>query len=185
MDTEKTTSPSLEGQAEPAEALHPEIAAELADMEKRMSRLRGMGPQVALAIELEKRFPDNYMSRSIDSLRGEVNISFTFKTTAESAAVLRVLTHEKGLRQKRSAFSNPETKNICWQFPGYWIVGSFSSSEADACKFVQVGTKVVPVFELRCGDKPAQAPNYQQPYPEGMSEADVRSAEAELEGAPF
>lgn len=174
MDTQEVTSPAPGGQAEP---LHPFLQEQVKYLERRIAGVRAMAPAVALAEELEKRYPGLYYTKSADVFFNEFNIYFQFKTMAQAAALLRVLAEEKGLHMKRAPNKSDDGGTYYWHLPGLCIIGSFSSPEADACRLVQVGVKEVPVYELRCGDKPAEVPAPTVSVP--------ALAPVELEGVPF
>lgn len=161
----KITDNQAPGQAEP---LHPLIQDEVSRLEKKIAWVKSVGPQLAIAEELEKRFPGQFYTRSIDCFCVEVNIFFKFKTMAEATALLRMLATEKNLHLKGKPNIADSGDAYYWRLGGFCIIGQFSSSEADACKLVQVGTKTVPVYELRCGDKAAEVPELPAPSPAAM-----------------
>lgn len=159
------------------ESLPPILADEVARLERKIVQVRGMAPSVALADELERRFPDQYYTRSVDAIFGEFNIFFKFKTMSQAATLFRLLAAEKGLHLKGKPSISEDGGTYYWRVPGICIIGMFSSTEADACKLVQVGTKTVPVYELRCGAVEPGIP--------GSSKPAVTPVAAEVEGVPF
>jgi hypothetical protein len=169
MDPTTTQAPAE------TEALHPLLQEKVERLKQRIEAVHRMSPAVEHVLALEAAFPDFYLNRDLDIFDADAVVRFRFKTLAQAAAVLRFLA-ARGLHLKHKPLHHQDDKSINWSLPGIYMVGYFRSEEEDACRYVQVGTKEVPVYELRCGGKPAESP--QEP-------ATAPAAEPVLEGVPF
>jgi hypothetical protein len=157
-----------------AEPLHPLLQEKVERYKQRIEAVHRMSPAIEHVLALEAAFPDFYMNRDLDIFDADAVVRFRFKTLAQAAEVLRFLA-ARGLHLNYKPVHHENDKSINWSLPGIYMVGYFRSEEEGACRYVQVGTKEVPVYELRCGGQPAEAP--QEPAAAPVA--------AELEGVPF
>lgn len=171
MDTEKIAETPAPAQAE---SLHPLLQEKVDRLKRRIDAVHSMSPVIEHVLALEAAFPGFYLNRDLDVFDADAIVRFRFKTLAEAAEVLRFLA-ARGLHLRHKPHPSQDDKSMNWSLHGIYMVGYFRSEEEDACRYVQVGTKEVPVYELRCGDKPAEAP--QEPV--------ARPVAAEVEGMPF
>lgn len=148
-DTNKITPEQPEGQAEPTpEAWHPEIQRELDKLPGIAERIKKGNQAMFIAEALEKQFPGSYMWKGLGVFHDPM-VAFKFMAMSEAAAVLRWLASEHDLHIQGSMHRNELSGNLHWNLPGLLVIGDFSSPDA-RCKFVQTGTKSVPVYEMKC-----------------------------------
>lgn len=153
------TSTAPEKQAPSAEEpLHPYLADEVRRMERTIARIKNLAPLMAVAQDLEKRFPGQYTSKFIGLAGEELNLSFRFNAMQEVTEMLRHLATKHNLHLTRNVTTSEDGSMHFWSLPRLCIIGHFSSSESSACKLVQVGTKTLPVYKLQCAEKPADVP---------------------------
>lgn len=135
----------------PKRGLHKSIQAELDKIPAYIDRLKCADKLMWIAEELEAEFKDWYLSKSLE-YSGFVIVSFKFLSVAEAAQVLRYLAVSHDLHQAGDVWVYPPDKSLNWRLPGMRITGHFSAEEAK-CRFVKVGVKEEPVYEMQCEGK--------------------------------
>jgi hypothetical protein len=148
-DTNEITHVPPESQAE--STLHRDIQAELDRIPDWVNRLKAANRFMLLGTELEGRYPETYLSTRIWAFDAQVIISFKFASMAQATEVLRYLATVHNLHHKDKVWIYANDKSLNWSYNGFRLTGHFNADSA-RCKFVQTGTRLEPVYEMRCDD---------------------------------
>jgi hypothetical protein len=141
------------------EGYHKAIALELAEADGRRIKVLGMVEDVALAQEVIDKFCakewDARVSIGLDfgSMQGVLIHIDNVKSIADIAPIRRELRERGFPAPKPDDYAELKRRSYLYAREGkpQFAVMVFLRGENAVCEYVQVGTKVEPVYELRCG----------------------------------
>lgn len=125
---------------------------EITKAQKAVDWLKENSQRLWIVEQLEERFKELMFAKYVDPIFNSVGMTFNFTDMTQATEVIKVLTNEYGLHQTSSMIEDTSSKRRCWFFNGF-ILAAYFNQEGATCKYVQVGTKEVPVYEMKCEGK--------------------------------
>ena len=145
--------------AEPRTAIAPEILAALDKLDKRKSELLDLQEAVEVAREAKARFPELSLgSPAVDANHrsgwGDISM-FAFTSNIADLQPLLAFLASAGYRQSATPRDIPEMQMrmwLCGPISLLVMLGKANSDSSDGktCRFVEIGKKEVPIYELKC-----------------------------------
>lgn len=124
------------------------ISERLADIDRERELVLSSIPYVLLAESVAAKFPDSMSMVRVPNAGRACHYIQIRESMREAIAVLREY-RKHGMRVER--FHDHENRSRCYRLTGNVdLYVTLPYGEGAACRFVQVGTKTVPVMELRC-----------------------------------
>lgn len=130
--------------------MYPEsIEKALEELDEMLAKILGSVAAAEIAEQFLEAFPLN--GGNVRWCDG-VTVDFTAKTMADVAEALAWFA-KHGQRQSFPPFDHPGTNSRCYNLAGIKLWADFApvSDDGATCRYVQTGTKEVPVMELQCG----------------------------------
>lgn len=134
----------------------PEILTALTELDKRRAVLIDLQPSVEVARQLQDRFQDLKLSKPMvsgthDPRLGDILIFGIMSQVSDLQPVLEFL-GKNGHRQTNPAVDMPEMSARQWKCGNISLLMILAGKSPDGkqCKYVEVGKREVPVFELQC-----------------------------------
>ncbi len=139
---------------------HPILAEAIRTLDESRATILALEPHAVIAAELAGHFADRFTSVRpyVTTLGGDVWIELYATDVADVLAVRRWLA-ARGYRLTHHGTypdDRRETHSLHWRdgagklTRGIILNVHFPTEEGAACRYVEVGTKTVPVYELRC-----------------------------------
>jgi hypothetical protein len=127
------------------------VADRLADLDRERDQILGTIPAVILAESIAAMFPERTTMVSLPNAGRVCHYIHIRESMDEAVAVIREY-RKKGIQV--DGFHDHGNARIYKLSRNIDLYVSIPVSEGAKCRYVQVGTKEVPVMELRCDGKP-------------------------------
>lgn len=132
-------------------------------VEERLAALKKQREK-ALALSPAAKFAENLVDHlslpqgnvSLNMVANTVDIFFTMRKPSEATPVLRELSRN-GFRQSKKPLDVGDLQLRIWRCGQIRLEGQFPHTEGEHCRYVKVGVKEVPVYELRCPEQGKEA----------------------------
>lgn len=133
--------------------MNPEIKKEIDELNGLIDKVNGWQLEAQLASLMVDKWPELKMTYSIASQIGQLKgvLIQCYPKTAEDMEPVIEFVNDCGKKCKGTDEYH-ELQRKTWDYGNIKLSAFFDSREKGACKYVKVGTKEEPVYELKCTD---------------------------------
>ena len=126
----------------------------LKDLERRKEKFLSWRDAEKTALEIKEKFSKNGLEISLDidwisAIDGIYIKVYQVKDMADLKPIFRFLA-QNGYTRRMKPILLGDYKMVIWHYNDIALIAYFNSPEENACKFIQTGTKEIPVYEIDC-----------------------------------
>ena len=127
----------------------------LKDLTRKRKAFLSWQKEEKIALDIQQKFTGNGLEIyvNLDSIMATdgIYIEISGVRNMEDLAPIFKLLAEKGIERKSvKPIILGDWSLVIWNFNNMQLKATFNSKDENACKFKQVGTKEVPVYEIDC-----------------------------------